>query len=203
MANRNMSLKGFIHKANGKISAESFLSKHREWLSNNNEVRELTTPILSKVEKGELLPTPALEEIRRVVYDCMMVRENENILKQVDKNRRKYFAKKEGKFAAVILDAQEKVVLEEKPEGWFELAKSFDMPQAALRWVDRKLVDNAGCFGVIQSNGNVYEVVEREESLSRLLRQPKKAVCRRMSAGMSRLSFGVKAHQSMTKFSTG
>lgn len=198
-----MTLKGFLHRSKGKVSSIAFLSQHKEWLL-SSEVKDLISPIFSTIDNGELMPTLALNNIRQVIYDHMIVRKNEEFKNLEDKNRRKYFAKKEGKFVVTIFDAQKKVVLEKKPTGWFELVKSFELPQDAQRWADRKLINNVGCFGEIQSYGKMYEIIEREGSLFRILRTVKKTVYKRLSKNnTNRLSFGVKACQKTTKFSTG
>jgi len=203
-----MTLKGFLYKASGKISAQAFLSQHREWLE-NGEVKEIISPILSKVDTGEMYPTPALEEIRLAVYSHMMARESQIIEEKKEKDllRKKFFASKAGKFLSTIYDNDNNIVTELKNkdgiEEEVELVKHHNMPQDAVRWIDRKLIDLPNCFGIIEYMGKYYSTVERSDSLFRVLKKPAKCACRKTAATQSRLSFGMKVYNDVARFSRG
>lgn len=66
-----MTAKGFLTKANGKVSAAAFLQEHRSWLMTGTR-RLLTEPILVRLDNRELFPTPALQEIKVAVMNHMI-----------------------------------------------------------------------------------------------------------------------------------
>lgn len=66
-----MTAKGFLTKANGKVSALAFLQEHRAWLLTGTR-KLLTEPILIQLDRGELFPTPALNEIKVAVMNHMI-----------------------------------------------------------------------------------------------------------------------------------
>src|SRR5579864_9472553 len=65
---RKMSPKGFLHKCTTKAanSAIAFLAAHRTFLE-TGELAIKTSPLLAKLDAGELLPTPCLKEIQYAV----------------------------------------------------------------------------------------------------------------------------------------
>jgi hypothetical protein len=50
---RNMSIKGFLHKAKGQVNAREFLTTHKQFLLVNVCA---SAPVLSDMENGLILP---------------------------------------------------------------------------------------------------------------------------------------------------
>lgn len=65
-----MNLQSFVKGATGKINAASYIEAHRELLE--TEVSNITTPILSKMDKGEAYPSPTLTLLVRAVVSHLL-----------------------------------------------------------------------------------------------------------------------------------
>jgi hypothetical protein len=214
---RSMSAKGFLHKANGKISADAFLAQHRAWLE-TGELSELTSPILRKFDEKELLPTPTLEAVKAVVlghYLATETRKGEEAMARREAQGEK--AQKSWIGTIFNKDGQVMVRMKETPKdsGKFEpeeLIFSSDFCSEVDRWVDRRLFDGEpDCFGTIQhvslknKDGDpLSSVVLRGDAMARILKAPKSPAMRKVGgASTSKLGFGSKAVQSRAHFSKG
>jgi hypothetical protein len=206
-----MSPKGFLHKASGKVSAGAFLAQHKEWLT-TGELAAKTSPILAKLEAGELLASPALDEIRNVVLAHHLEAEVRKGEEQMAKAEAKEAGGGSSKpYLATILDSEgnipEEYVEKTDPDTgavtgeWKSLQKAFDLPQRAEGWLDRKLFD-----GAVDWHGEVASTlmtgkdglpittqVSRAEAIARILKRPKGAVMNVRGQSTSRLGFGVKS----------
>lgn len=210
-----MTAKGFLHKARPNVSALAFIEAHREYLT-KGEVSGHTAPIVAKLDAKELLPTPALDEIKAAVFSHLMIAEAAKAQKAIARANGED-TESEGRaprvpkaYRANIVDESLNVVTEKKDGKDVSLSKEFDLYQDAERWVDRRLFDNPGCIGEIattretDSKGNprIYNV-SREASMARILRQPGKPVCKGEGKGGGGLGFGVKCKQDRAVFSHG
>lgn len=201
---RNMSAKGFLHKAGTKAanSAAAFIATHRQWLE-TGEVAEVTSPILAKLDKAEILPTPALIEIKNAVLGHMIASDALKAEKAMEKAQDRGSEKNH---IGTIFDANGMIVTRIKEDGdEEELIKGFDMPQDAQRWVDRRLFDlQPGCYGiVVHTQTNQETLTLRDDSIARILKTPKGPAIKAQKKSTPRLGFGVKAKQDTASFSHG
>lgn len=209
---RNMTVDGFLLKTRqkGANSAAAFLAAHREWLTTGT-LAEFTTPILAKLDKGEILPTPTLEEIKKVVVTHHIL----SMEKKGQEAMEKASEPKEPKaYVATIFDASGNVpeVWQEKvnPEtgkdegGHVPLVKDFDLPQRAEGWLERKLFDGApdwhgevASMAALKQDGtSIITRVERKDAIANILRRGRTPVCHKKAVSTSRLGFGVKSNPS-------
>ena len=198
---KKMSLNGFIKKANNikaSIGAIGFLAKHREWLLNDSGCLE-AAELIKKIDNNELMPTLAIEEIKKAVFDHLMIKEQERGLKALENNRVRSVSNTAG-FKAKILNEAEEIQLDNEGDG---LEKVFKLPQEAERWCDRRLVEYVGCFGVIEHRGECWDIVTREDAFARVFAKKGSPVCKVGSKSTGRLSFGVHAKQDRCVFSKG
>ena len=197
-----MTPKGFLHKTTTKAagSASAFLLTHREWLT-SGELASVVSPILAKVDSQELMPTPALQEIKAAVLNHMIADDARKAEAAMEKAQDSGTKKNH---IASVYDAHGVLCTRTKPDGDEEdLVKGFDLPQDAMRWIDRRLFDGPpGCYATLDHTKTVQqETVTRDDSFARVLKVNKGAVCKPQSKSTPRLGFGVKAHNDVSKFS--
>lgn len=196
MTQRKMTLKGFVKKASTAKSAIGFLEAHREFLL-TGEVASLTSTIVAKIDSGTLMPTPGLEEITNAVFAHMMVQLQEDAAESIEKNNSPQVTKP---ITARILTASGSEI---KVAG-------FNKHQDAERWCDNRLYSGTpGSYGEIVHNKIFIKglpdtsIVTREDSIARILKQPRGAMTKKVGVASGRLGFGVKAKQSHAHFSRG
>jgi len=198
---RKMSPKGFLHKSTAKnLSAIAFLKAHREWLLTGT-LASLTSPILAKLDAGEVMPTPALELLKTVVLSHHIASEISKGEAAMEKAQE---PKKSKNYIATILDGNGDIATRINAKGEVEdLQQSFDLPQEASRWCDRRLFDGfADWRGEVAStkmHGQdglpMVEHVARIDSLARILKKPLPPVVHVKGVSTQSLGFGVKAKQ--------
>jgi len=211
MSDRRMSPRGFLAKSNSKAAyaAKGFLDAHREYLT-TGEVGYRTSEIIARVDEGSVMPTPALDEIRQAVLAHILEVDRikgEEALEAANDPKTPKAAKEGSKpkkakkpFTACIRDGSGSVLIDHKGD---EVKQSFDLPQRASEWCDRRLFEQSSdCFGEISCRDNHYEYVDRDQSLARILKTPKGAVQKHVK-GSSSLSFGMKCKNDVAKFSRG
>lgn len=210
---RSMSLKGFLHKSSGKaaLAASGFIAAHREFLL-TGDLALFTAPILLKVDTRELLPTPALEEIKAVVLAHHLAEEirtqEEKMARAAEPSERKTKA-----YVATIYDAKtgEVVQVQNDKGKLVDLTESFEDGTRAEGWTDRRLFDGAvHWFGVVvatklfKTDGSCFTAnIQRDDSIARILKRPKAPVMKAQKKSGGRLSFGVKCKESKSSFSRG
>jgi hypothetical protein len=213
MANeRKMTVKGFLHKAGTKAAASAiaFLAAHRAWLE-TGELAEVTSPILRLLDEKQIMPTPALDEIKRVVLAHHLQVESEKAeAKLVEAADPSSHPTKP--WVATIYDAKGNVVQVENTKGEVvDLEMSFAFCHEADRWTDRRLFEGApDWFGVVQSrilmraDGTpISTTVMRDDAIARILKKPKSPLVKKTGVNDNRLSFGVKVQQTRSHFSHG
>ena len=199
MTTRKMGPKGLLQKANrATVSAIAFFEAYREYLT-TSEVSYVTAPIVARIDAGELFPTPALSEIKAAVLGHIMVMDLLAAKDSIEKASKPKVSKKP--FTACIRDGAGNVCIDEKGK---EIKGSFDLPQRASEWCDRRLFEQyPDCFGEVLHRGEHYEFVNRNDSLARILKPARMAVHKTNKPGQGKLGFGVKAKQSKATFSHG
>lgn len=199
---RKMGPKGFLQKANRAAAggaAAGFIAAYREYLV-NSEVSYATAPLIEKLDKGEAYPTPTLSEIQRAVMAHIMMLD----LLSAEKSSKPSQTRKP--FIAYIRDGSGKVCLDDEGK---EVKATFDLPQRAFDWVDRRLFNSSpDCFGEVthlkaHDPSKATDYVDRDDSIARILKRPRTPVMRVNHPAQSRLGFGVKAKGTTVKFSRG
>lgn len=221
--------KSFLRKCNSKaaVSAIGFLSEpaNREYLL-SGEVSSVTAPIVTMVDSGTLLPTPAMDAIRAAVCGYMvavnMRDAEESIARRANEVDSVPGEAKESSgvkripkpWTATVYDGRGNVMVHVNQETKEEtdLVKGFDLSQRATEWIDRRLFEGSSdCFGVVKSNTLVCketgealsQTIIRTDSIARIMKTPKSAVCKHKPKSGSRLSFGVKVSNDRSIFSGG
>jgi len=197
---RKMTAKGFYNKLNSKAAASAlgFITAHREYLLTGDLV-ELTKPILDRLDAGELYPTPAISELKQVVAGHILNMEKAKADKAIERASRSGGGRTSKAFEAVILDLSGRIVLDDEGK---DLRKRFDKPQEAERWVDRRLFEHPNTTGEVMHRGAPWEVIEREDSIARILRKPKSPFMKRRP-NPGNLSGRMKASETKVTFSKG
>jgi hypothetical protein len=206
---RNMSAKGFLHKASGKVSAAAFIEQHTAWLL-TGDLADFTAPILKAVADKELMPTPALAALTNVVLGHMIATENakaeDALLNPKTRDKKSY------PWIATVLNAKGEVQTRVKEDGSIEnLEKGFEKSSDADRWCDNRLFDGACDWyatvshtSIINRHGNpLSTIILRDDAIARKLQAPKGAVMKQHSQTTDKLSFGVKCGNDRAVFSKG
>jgi len=194
-----MTAKGFYKKLNSKAAASAlgFIAAHREYLL-TGDLSELVKPILDRIDSGELYPTPAISELKQVVAGHILATEKAKADKAIE--RVSSGGNRSSKaFEAVIIDSAGWIVLDDEGK---DLRKTFDKPQEAERWVDRRLFDRPNTTGEVMHRGAPWETIEREDSIARILRRPKTPFMKRRP-NPGNLSGRMKASETKVTFSNG
>jgi hypothetical protein len=205
---RKMSPKGFLHKCTTKAanSAIAFLAAHRAWLE-TGEVAAKTSPLLAKMDKGEVLPTPCLKEIQYAVMAHIIESDRTKLEDKIAAAAEGTPTSTRKSWCATIFDSKGVMQTRTKDNGDVEdLLKGFDLSSDADRWVDRRLFDGASdWYGTIEHTviPNVCTRVERSDAIARILKQPKGPTVHVKGRSTKTLSFGVKVKESRASFSRG
>lgn len=213
-----MTPKGFLYKCTTKsaASAKAFLETHREYLCSHTELKDVIIPIFNKMDCQELLPTPALEQIRVAVFECMISIEANKLSQEVKKITSSKTSSK--KFSSCIRNANGQIV--ENKDG--EMICEFDLPQRAKDWCDRKLAELNGAYWGEVLHGELhdsilsredailrhkassrFEYISKEDAMARRFKNPGMAFHKMTRPSSSKLGFGVKANPTVAKFSRG
>jgi len=202
MAERKMTPKGFLSKVLRDKSAEGFLKQYREYML-TGELYPVTTPILDRLDSGELLPTPAINELTKVVFEHIQALETQKALDSIA-NKESEGGSTAGAskpVQAIIFDAQ----------GNETERKGCDKGQEGMRWVDRHLFDAApGSYGqvihtsVLIKGEPMCDEITREDAFARILgTRTVGPVLKRRPTSVSRLGGQMKVCQSRAHFSHG
>lgn len=205
-----ITIKGFISKASGRVSAVAFLAAHREFLT-TGELASVTSPILVKLDKGEIMATPALQELCRVMLDYHL---NAEITKGSSAATKPAKEPTSKAYLVTVYDGKDQVctrfkevrdpdtgAIEEVEE---DLIHGADSLQAAEGWADRRLFDGApDWYAVVASTkGSMRFVVRRDESIARILKRPHFAV-HKVNKGDGRLGNKMRVKGDKVTFSGG
>ena len=200
---RKMSPKGFLHKTTTKAahSAIAFLAQYREYLT-TGELKDATSPIIAKVDAGELLPTPALKEIQYAVMTHII----EADAAKADTAAAAPQAKGTRKpWKTSIYDAAGVLQTRTNSKGEEEdLVQGFDLSQRASEWGDRRLMEGThGWYAIVEHTviPNISSRIERGDAMARILKQPKGPAIHQKGKSTKTLGFGVKAKQTRVTFS--
>ena len=216
MADRKMTEKGFLHKAKGKVSATAFIAQHREWLVTGT-LAPLTTPVLAKLDSGEIYPTQALGDLCQAVMGHMVARhifEGENKIDKAPASTGTGTGTRTGTskpYTATVYDESgniQCVLTRDTEDAEKDLVSYFDCHHKAQGWCDRRLDQGGpGWYATIVDNatGNVIERIDRDASLHRLYsKRPGSGVAtKKVATASGGLSWRMKAKGDHFHFSKG
>lgn len=195
---RKMSPKGFLHKCSTKAanSAVAFLSQYRSFLE-TGELAQRTSPILAKMDAGELYPTPALKEIQYAVMTHIIESDRAKLEAKVEAAQEGTHTSTRKSWMATIYNAAGEIQSRTKDDGEVEeLVKGFDLSSDADRWVDRRLFEGASdWYGEVTHTviPNICTRTERADAIARILKTKKGPVVQVKGKSTKTLGFGVKA----------
>ena len=202
MAERKMRPRGLLQKANSaKVGALAFIKAYREYLT-TGELAYVTGPIVSKIDSGELYPTPGMEAIKIAVMAHIMLCD---AIVAKDKLEKSNSPKTSKSFEACIRNGSG--VMLYKDNGNL-MRQTFDLPQRASEWVDRRLFEQSpDCYGEVihlkaHNPANAIDIILRDDSIARILKTPLGPVCKGNKSSDT-LKFGVKIKPSKVTFSRG
>jgi hypothetical protein len=188
---RNMSLRGFVHKATSAKGAVGFLAAHADFIRQH----AILAPFLDSYEKGKELASPTLIMIRDLAFAQMVDDEIDSA-----RNRAVNVREKKVKTYTVTIICQDGPG---KSEG-------FAMMQEAEGWADRRMFEDASSLyanvvstHIGKSGTPICWRVERNDSIARTLKHKTGAVMKVASKTTDKLGFGVKVHNDRCSFSRG
>ena len=214
---KTISFKSLLNKATSAKSALGFLSAYREHLL-TGELTSVLSPIVSQVDEGTLMATPAVELIAQAVLNHIVASDaaalEARIAKQAASVAAKAIAalpkneeeKAPAPWTVTILDSTGQICTRTKDNGDVEeLVKGFNDSSTADRWSMRRLLENESGSTAVCDHAYlpIHTVMTRDIAVSVLLKTAKGPVVRSPSKGSQKLSFGVKAHESRAVFSRG
>jgi len=211
MTEKKITIKSFLHKSRTKAAnaAKGFIAGYREFLV---EQRIVGLPeILAKLDNDEIMPTPALNEIKDVAFAHMLALDCAKAEAQLERAQNSEPAKNKAQYAVIYNAAGEVQTYVDENGEEKELMAGFELHQEAMGWSDRKLVEcSSDCYSVIESmrligkDGNTLKtIVLRDDAMSRIFRAKKMALHKVKPQTTSRLGFGVKAKGDHSRFSRG
>lgn len=205
MAERKMTPKGFLHKTNTKAanSAGAFLAQYRDYLV-TGELAPIASPIIAKLDKGELLPTPALKAIAHAVMAHIIAVDTHATEEKLEADGQTGTQKP---WLTTVYEGSGAIATKLNTDGEEEdLVKGFDHASDADRWADRRLFEGASdWYAVVESTvlGSVISRIERNDAIARILKKPKGPAIHQTGKSTKTLGFGVKAKQTRSSFSRG
>ncbi len=200
---RAITAKGFLHKSTQKAanSATAFIAQYREFLL-TGELAKACGPIIARMDKNEVLPTPALREIQNAV----MIHIIEKDTHEIERAEQVSAPVTTKPYLATVYHADGTIATRINSKGEeVDLVMAFDLPQRANEWADRRLFDGKSDWyaDVTHSKSNAIERKERNDSVSRIMKKKKGPVIHVKSKTTQTLSFGVRCKQDRQSFSHG
>jgi hypothetical protein len=197
--NMAMTSKGFLAKLinpKNKASAKGFLAAYREYLV-TGEVSSKTRTIIGAYSAGDIDANTCFDQVAKAVFEHVKLTDEEKAKKSQERTSQKKDNSENVTFMALIFDAKTgNVATRVKDNGETEdLEKTFELPQDAERWCDRRLFDGSpSWYGEIWHFGKLWSIVERADSIARTLKRPKMPSLKPHKKTTSKLGFGVKVH---------
>jgi len=206
---RKMSPKGFLAKMNTKAanSAVAFIQQYREFLT-TGEVASATSPIIAKVDAGELLPTPAMQEIGYAVMTHIIQSDAVKMDAKLNGEGGGGRVSKPKNWVATVYDENGVIQTRINAKGEVEdLIKGFDMGQDADRWAMRRLYEGASDWYAEVNHSfipNVGSRIERSDAIAFIDKKPKGPAIHQKGKSTKSLGFGPgKVGQTRVTFSHG
>lgn len=206
---RTMTPKGFLAKMNTKAaqSAIGFLAQYRDYLT-TGEVSEATSAIVAKVDAGELLPTPAMQEIGYAVMTHIIQSDAAKMDAKLNGESKGGRVSKPKNWVATVYDEKGVIQTRINAKGEVEdLIKGYDLGQDADRWAMRRLYEGASDWyaEVVHSFiPNVGNRIDRSDAIAYIEKKPKGPAIHQKGKSTKSLGFGPgKVGQTRVTFSHG
>lgn len=210
---KKMTEKMFLHRSGTRAanSASAFISANRDFLL-TGKLAQVTHPIIERIDSGSLMPTPGLQEIRNAVLNHMLNQEVEAAKKALEiQEEQGSTTGGSNPYTATILDVNGNVCTKINDKGEeVRLIKSFNDGEHGRNWCDLRLFEGASDWHgeithqSITIKGEQWKtIVERPDSIARLLKKKKSAITTQPRTTTSRLGFGSKVKQDRASFSRG
>jgi hypothetical protein len=203
MSERKMSPKGFLRKATSAKSALGFLDQYRSYMT-TGELSSVLSPIVAKVDSGELMPTPAVSLISHAVMAHIIAIDTAKAEKAIEAQEAGPTSNKP--WLCTIYNSSDVVQTRTNAQGEEEdIVQGFNDASSADRFADRRLTECApDTFAVIEHTSmKVRTIVLRQDALSRVLRNKKSAICHVKGKSTKSLSFGMHVKEDRSRFSHG
>jgi hypothetical protein len=202
-----MTAKGFLNKANKtNLSAQGFLEQYRDYMT-KGELAYVLSPIVAKVDSGELLPTPARVAIANATMYHVIAADTIKAEKAIEDQNNPQSSAAKKNWTATIFDSKDVIQVRMKANGEEEeLVKGFEVSGDADKWVDRRLaLDGASdWYGVIQhTHSNVRVIITRDDANARFYKMTKGPSMKPQSKSTGKLSFGAHVKETRSSFSRG
>jgi hypothetical protein len=209
---RKMTIKRFIHAAStSKVSPITLIAANQEFLS-SDELSDITGPILARIQNGDVLPTPGMNELCQALFAYSLVQK----VKQAEKDLEKESNPGKGRattkaYSATVYNEKHEVCQRINEKGnAVNITANFDLSSEADSWADRRLIEGASdWYAVIVSNTMTGKdglplslTITRDDAFARIYKQGRSAVCKG-PAKSSSLKWVGKAKQDHAKFSRG
>lgn len=227
---RNLTSKGLLHRAKIAKSALGFFQQYREYLV-SGELAPITSPIVAAVDSGDVLPTPALNEVINLVFAHNLAKDVKQAEDKMARNMAESQTEKayvatiydeHGQIATrIIQDGEKQLIVDNEGEvigarakkaGKVEnLTKGFENHERAIEWAYRRLFEGASGWTAqivstrlfTKSGAPFTTVVDRDEAIRKLFPRGKTPIMHKRKETTNKLSFGVKARNDVAKFSYG
>lgn len=205
---RVMSVRGFLHKASGRVSADAFLKTHREFLL-SGDLAQVTSPIIARLDAGEILPTPGLIEVQSAVLSHMIAIESAKAEDAILNPKEKAPSKN---WIVTIFDAEGNICTRLNEEGKeVELKMGFDLGQRASEWADRRLFAGASDWyatvthtSMVTKEGEpISSIIMRQDAIARILKSPKGPAMKSQAKAGGTLGNKMKVSNFVAIFSKG
>ena len=203
---RKISPRNLLKKANsGAIGAMAFVKAYREYLT-TGDLGAVTGPIVEKLDSGELFPTPAMSEIKVAIMGHIMLVDAAKTQRQQETADAPKTTRTKKAFEACIRSGHGAILADAKGK---PMVQSFDLPQRASDWVDRRLFEQASdSYGEVthlkaHNPDHATDTIFRDDSIARILGSTGAPTVCKGSKQSSTLGFGVKVKESKCTFSRG
>jgi hypothetical protein len=200
---KSMSPKGFLRKSTTAKSALGFLAAYRDYMV-NGELAPVLSPIVAKVDSGELMPTPAVSLISHAVMAHIIAIDTAKAEKAIEAQEAGPTSNKP--WLCTIYNSSDVVQTRLNAQGEEEdLIKGFGDASSADRYADRNLIEcSSDCYAVVESTTmKVRTVILRADTMARLLKNKKGPVIHQKGKSTKSLGFGMKVPESRARFSDG
>jgi hypothetical protein len=200
-----MTPKQLLNKANKSKSAIKFFQEQRQYLL-GGEMSAILSPIVRRVDAGDVMPTPALQEVAQHIAEYLLYT---NLADAETKRQHSEDRATPKNWTVKILDAEGNLGFREIPKGDIEfLTASFETAQEADTWANNKL-SSLGSIGwsanISHLHSKAQTSIQRDEALSAVNKRKVGAATKKTKkTTTNRLGFGPGPHStSRASFSRG
>lgn len=202
-----MSCKGFLSKiTKANLSATGFIAQYREYMV-SGEMAYVLSPIIAKVDAGELLPTPAIVLLGNAAMYHQIAADTIKAEKSIETQQNPTSSAQLKNWVASIYNGENVIQIRMKENGEEEeLVKGFEVSGDADRWVERRMALNGqgDWYAIIaHTHSKVQVVVTMNDAMARFYKKVKGPTMKVASKSTGALSFRPHVKESRSTFSRG